>query len=45
MTLNNKDYFEKLPNILLTPTYSDMESLPNLNVFLRGWQAYLPFLY
>jgi len=30
------------PYLTLKPA---MELVPNLNVFLRGWQAYLPFLY
>ena len=30
------------PYLTLKPA---MELLPKLNVFLRGWQAYLPFLY
>ncbi len=30
------------PYLTLKPA---METIPNLNVFLRGWQAYFPFLY
>ena len=35
---------EKYPFPYLT-IKPPMETLPNLNVFLRGWQAYFPFLY
>ncbi len=31
-----------LPYLTLKPS---MEMVPNLNVFLRGWQSYFPFLY